>query len=364
MEAVIFDGKEYIKASVLAEKFRYTQDYLGQLCRGKKVDARLVGRAWYINLDSLEEHRTGRYKAPTKPAEISPKKTNSNYLSRIDVEPVLKNKTVKIFKEKNGTLTEFPVRYERDEYSLIPRVNKSAVSTSIPILPAEAERLKIKKEAKKFNITDFKAEALPEVFLSGAIKVDGIPEATESLEEKTDVSSGAEITNKIKSELPSTPALKRVISVRKPAKRLPMGTHVDMRPVAVKVESEAPEVVVAPQKVLVRVSRPTTSKKPVPTVPVVSESQQINKTTPPKVQTGRREIKFSPDVVVPQNAPLKKTSRMSDVTLAILVFLCATVVSLAILVTKREVRVEGGSYADNLSFDVSNLSTFLTSFSY
>ena len=62
MEVVIFEGKEYTKASVLAARFRYTSDYLGQLCRGKKVDARLVGRAWYINLDSLNHHRDGRYK--------------------------------------------------------------------------------------------------------------------------------------------------------------------------------------------------------------------------------------------------------------------------------------------------------------
>ena len=66
MEAVIFDGKEYTKASVLAERFGYTQDYLGQLCRAKKVDARLVGRAWYINLESIEKHRSSRYKVEDK----------------------------------------------------------------------------------------------------------------------------------------------------------------------------------------------------------------------------------------------------------------------------------------------------------
>ena len=111
MEAVIFDGKEYVKASVVAERFSYTQDYLGQLCRGKKVDARLVGRAWYINLDSLTGHKKTRYKGPDKPAKESEKvfATHSSgakehYLSRIDVEPVLKKKTVKIIKNEAGKL--------------------------------------------------------------------------------------------------------------------------------------------------------------------------------------------------------------------------------------------------------------------
>jgi hypothetical protein len=258
MERVIFDGKEYVKASVLATRFRYTADYLGQLCRGKKVDARLVGRAWYINLDSLNVHRSGRYKnlqvkekegktatkvpivASTKPvvevkeepvvaktenklAVVAPifKKPSSNYLSRIDVEPVLKEKTVKIMRSNNGTLLEVPMRYEKDDYSLIPRVNKSAVSAEIHVMPAEAERLKIYKEPKKFNIVDFKAEALPEVFLSGRIKVDGLLEATEEpkIEEPEETTASLDITSKIKPNSDINGIKTRLVSLRKPIKK-------------------------------------------------------------------------------------------------------------------------------------------------
>lgn len=179
MESVVFDGKEFVKASVLAEKFRYTQDYLGQLCRGKKVDARLVGRAWYINLDSLNSHRTARYKAVTKPDSEPIRKTSNHYLSRIDVEPVLKQKTVKIMKGESGKLTEFSMKYEGDDYSLIPRVNKSAISSHLHIVPAGAEKLKIHKDKDIKSVTNFKAEPLPEVYLSGTLKVEGIEEVTE-----------------------------------------------------------------------------------------------------------------------------------------------------------------------------------------
>ena len=180
MESVIFDGKEYVKASVLATRFRYTADYLGQLCRGKKVDARLVGRAWYINLDSLNLHRSGRYK--TTPAkeetEFSVRKPPSHYLSRIDVEPILRKKTVSLVKSTKGVWTELSVKYEEDDHSLIPRVNKEAISKNIPVNPADAERVKIQKE--KSPVTSFKAEALPEVYLKGSINIAGLEEATEA----------------------------------------------------------------------------------------------------------------------------------------------------------------------------------------
>lgn len=202
MEAVIFDGKEYVKASVLAKKFRYTADYLGQLCRGKKVDARLVGRAWYINLESLNQHKDGRYKTVAVKNDESPvsvsitKKQSKNYLSRIEVEPILKKKTVSIFKSKNGALAEFSVKYESDDYSLIPRVNQGAVSKNIPINPAGAEKLKVHKEGS--IITDFRAEALPEVFLRGALKVSGLEEATETfVEEVPDIQPEIKLERKL-----------------------------------------------------------------------------------------------------------------------------------------------------------------------
>lgn len=178
MESVIFDGKEYTKASVLAEKFRYTSDYLGQLCRGKKVDARLVGRAWYVNLESLEQHRAARYKTQDKenPAEISEKKPIHNYLSRIDVEPIIKRKTIRILMNQKGSVSELPVKYEVDDQALIPRIQKNSLSVSLPVNPAEAERLKINKVVP--GVANFAPEPLPEVYLKGSIPVVAIPEST------------------------------------------------------------------------------------------------------------------------------------------------------------------------------------------
>jgi hypothetical protein len=360
MEAVVFEGKEYVKASVLAEKFRYTQDYLGQLCRGKKVDARLVGRAWYINLASLELHRTGRYKPLEKSVDSVPvKKASNNYSSRIDVEPFLKNKTVKILKGKNGVLTEVPVRYERDEYSLIPRVNKAAISAYIPILPAEAERLKIKKEAKHFNVTDFKAQPLPEVFLSGSIKVDGIPEVVESTEEPIVIEeekSSSDITNKIKTERMERP--QRMVSLRQPQRKMRPGTALDMKPVVREMSaSVAVKVPVQVPKNIVSIRKPSTIR------PVALTSRpQVAVSAPSNAKVAPREIKFSPDVVIPKNISEVQVSGRSDFLLIFFVLLGACALSFVVLSTTQELVVGEGNYANNFSFDTENISILFDRF--
>ena len=62
MEVLNVGGKEYVKASVIARELGYTADYVGQLCRGRKVNAKLVGRSWYVDRDSMGLHKEGRYR--------------------------------------------------------------------------------------------------------------------------------------------------------------------------------------------------------------------------------------------------------------------------------------------------------------
>jgi hypothetical protein len=226
MESVVFEGKEYIKASVLAERFCYTQDYLGQLCRGRKVDARLVGRAWYINLDSLQNHRSTRYKqegiqfaeVKVESAPVTAKKPSNHYLSRIDVEPVLRQKTVKILKSEERKLKEVPVRYEVDDFSLIPKVNKEAINKTLPIIPAQAESVRVREPKKTIKITKFKAEPLPEVFLRGKLTVAGIPEEIHGAPKLSAIPE--DIEEKKETTLPEATAV--AVKLEKPAQKEPI----------------------------------------------------------------------------------------------------------------------------------------------
>ncbi len=55
---IVLDGKVYITASEAARLTGYTNDYIGQLCRGGKVEGKVIGRTRYVCRESLEAYDT------------------------------------------------------------------------------------------------------------------------------------------------------------------------------------------------------------------------------------------------------------------------------------------------------------------
>lgn len=191
MKTVVLDGVQYTKASVIAEQFKYTSDYIGQLCRAKKIDARLVGRTWFVNEESLVAHKkTKHQKSPA--AENATRRTNTlsqadtasdTKTYRINVNAPLKNKTIKSLPDKPLKIASadkkesVQIRYETDSEHLFPTVvkksNAQPASTSVKkylhIEPASAKKLKIR--AHKSKPSAFKTTDLPDVALSGKLAV-------------------------------------------------------------------------------------------------------------------------------------------------------------------------------------------------
>jgi hypothetical protein len=48
MDSITIHGEKYISSKRAAEILNYTQDYIGQLCRGGKIPAERVGGMWYV----------------------------------------------------------------------------------------------------------------------------------------------------------------------------------------------------------------------------------------------------------------------------------------------------------------------------
>ena len=365
MEVVIFEGKEYTKASVLAARFRYTSDYLGQLCRGKKVDARLVGRAWYINLDSLNHHRDGRYKnvivkskdkaydVPIKIEEsLASKIPSKNYLSRIDVEPILKKKTVALFKNKNGNLTEFPVKYETDDYSLIPRVNKNSVSRNVVITQADAEKLKVHKEEAAHTM--FKAEPLPEVYLKGKISVAGLEEAMEALPEVIPSSSEvSKIEPEIKSGrkfLPQKP-LKIAVRPLKQKTRPVIESSITSEVTRVAITSEEqPTIKPIPAGIVRPLALKSLPQQVRSAADPLSRSLIVKKSILPSTKNAQTVVAKQQPASVSGSATFKprsvvtKESRKTTVSTSssgwlpsLSLLVCATVLAVLLIVTKQEI---------------------------
>lgn len=170
MDIVSVDGVNYEKASSLAKDFKYTSDYIGQLCRARKVDAQLVGRTWYVNRVSLEAHRKTRY---TKIEDNLSEKTFEYKVkinkSRIDVEPTLSKKTKRLL-DKNKNFAKRidwkPVKYEYDSSDLIPSLVTDSRKINIDL--AEANKVLVKKVSKNSTLVP---EDLPIVSLSGDLNV-------------------------------------------------------------------------------------------------------------------------------------------------------------------------------------------------
>lgn len=168
METITLNGKEYTKVSLLAKKYKYTTDYIGQLCRAEKVDAELVGRTWYVDEDTLKKHKKSRY-SKTRSNDKSTKDASKIKISRIRVEPVITNRGTKLLKNKAVNFARRidwkPAKYEFDETELIPDMKQSK---KLVVDLADSAQVKIREESEK---TDFIPEDLPTVSLKGNIKV-------------------------------------------------------------------------------------------------------------------------------------------------------------------------------------------------
>jgi hypothetical protein len=52
----ISQGKKYISSKRASKISDYSSDYVGQLCRTKKLDCKMVGHTWFVTEESLREH--------------------------------------------------------------------------------------------------------------------------------------------------------------------------------------------------------------------------------------------------------------------------------------------------------------------
>lgn len=81
----IFSGKKYLSARQASLETGYSQDYVGQLCRSGKIDARRVGRAWYVSEQAIKNYeKNTRVGSPSLLASSSSsiKKSNTRSSSR------------------------------------------------------------------------------------------------------------------------------------------------------------------------------------------------------------------------------------------------------------------------------------------
>src|SRR3989344_3593164 len=93
MNPIFLDGKEYISAIRASKKIGYASDYIGQLCRAKKIPGRLIGKTWYVDFSSLLEHRKNRKLGRGKGVSVAPPYEESPKVEEIYQLPKLSKKS-------------------------------------------------------------------------------------------------------------------------------------------------------------------------------------------------------------------------------------------------------------------------------
>lgn len=198
MQKISFGNIEYIKASAVAKRFKYTQDYVGQLCRSKKVDARLVGRVWYVDPDSVADYRKTKHSTQktTNTDKVAINQTPKRNPNPKPVSAVLRSKTLKSTQRPATSSSATPVTYSNDSEVSIPIVSKAEGTRSLKVTSdggsnkkaPETEPTPTKKPTQKIKIkksgsekTNFKTEKMPEISLSGKLKV---KETSNEIEQK------------------------------------------------------------------------------------------------------------------------------------------------------------------------------------
>ena len=187
MDVLTIEGKNYVKSSVIARELGYTSDYVGQLCRSGKVDAKLFGRTWYVEKGSIGGHKETRYRT----SNAVTKKVLA--LQKFEVQNDNLQTNVKNNQNFYGHIQQKPVpRYISDKTELIPATNKEKGSKkSLQINLADATNLEIDSKDSKYI---FETPSLPEIRFKGKLKVSNI-EDTENTQD-SEVIDVAEISPK------------------------------------------------------------------------------------------------------------------------------------------------------------------------
>lgn len=151
MNTVVIDGVTYTKTGTLAKQFRYTTDYIGQLCRSGKVDAKLVGRSWYVSEQALADHSSKRLETVRQDEiALQDKSFSGDGADIVRIIAPLSKTTKKMLRNSftpSHVMNSFAtIRYEPDPVDLLPVIS---MQLSVP---------KIKQPDAKISISDLSSK--------------------------------------------------------------------------------------------------------------------------------------------------------------------------------------------------------------
>jgi len=131
MDEIDFGGEKYIASKKAAKMVSYTNDYVGQLCREGRVKCRRIGREWYVNENSLLEH----------------KKNNQSKKKKSSTTPQNNEENISKKNESSAIKAMGDFYYKRDNKPLYPEPKKSEGSGEYK----EKSKVKLNKYDNKLS---------------------------------------------------------------------------------------------------------------------------------------------------------------------------------------------------------------------
>ena len=125
------DGNEYISASRASEKLGYAQDHIGALIRKGKVRGKMIGRSWYVDFNSLVDHKNNRKGKKSKVELANPKKIDW------------------VEKRNEISKSKIPLTYEKEVKPILPNLSRMA---TIPTYVASIPVSQIIENSPKFVV--------------------------------------------------------------------------------------------------------------------------------------------------------------------------------------------------------------------
>jgi len=145
MDWMTVEGREYISTTKATEFSGYTKDYVGQLCRKKKVLATRVGRNWYVDKASLLRHKNGQIE---KGAE-----DRTTFLSPQNVPEVAHNEVRGARIARTLSHTEIAPRYTSDDTPLFPQFSRQKEhEIKAQLSPVSAQKVVSTETPKDFSL--------------------------------------------------------------------------------------------------------------------------------------------------------------------------------------------------------------------
>ncbi len=167
-DVFIYQGNRYISVRRASMLTGYARDYIGQLCRSKKVNARLIGRNWYLLEEGLLDHKNFTRRKRFKPEAFAHHEKKHVFISenRLNIQRKLAD-SIRIREDSFSSEVEAyegplipQIKARRDDFGF--EINKdlaesvSRKTTNNPI----AEILEKEREERFPKVLDLRNDAI------------------------------------------------------------------------------------------------------------------------------------------------------------------------------------------------------------